>query len=230
MENWDPRLEPAYSIAEAARILRLNAATVGAWAKGTTYGKGERRGQMQPVFEIAQKSPPSLSFMNLLEAHVLGAITRTHGVKLQKTRDALRFVAQHMNVSRPLLSQRFQTDGKDLFVEHLGHLVTASRAGQTVIEALTLRLARIEWDEEGLGRALYPFTRPQIQESAPRLIRIDATIAFGRPVIAGTGIPAAEVAERFRAGESIDELCADFSRSQAEIEESIRWVAETRAA
>jgi uncharacterized protein (DUF433 family) len=41
-------------------------------------------------------------------------------------------------------------------------------------------------------------------------------------VLAGTGIPTAIVAERYKAGESIDELAEDYGRSRKEIEEAIR--------
>jgi len=51
---------------------------------------------------------------------------------------------------------------------------------------------------------------------------IDPRVAFGRPVIAGSGIPTAEVAERFNAGESINDLARDYERAPADIEEAIR--------
>ena len=51
---------------------------------------------------------------------------------------------------------------------------------------------------------------------------IDPHISYGRPVLVGTGIPTAVVAERYKAGESIDELAEDYGRSRKEIEEANR--------
>jgi uncharacterized protein (DUF433 family) len=51
---------------------------------------------------------------------------------------------------------------------------------------------------------------------------IDPHISYGRPVLVGTGIPTAVVAERYKAGEPIDELAEDYGRSRKEIEEAIR--------
>jgi uncharacterized protein (DUF433 family) len=51
---------------------------------------------------------------------------------------------------------------------------------------------------------------------------IDPRISFGRPVIAGTRIATAVIGERWRAGESVEALAADYGRSLAEIEEAIR--------
>ncbi len=44
----------------------------------------------------------------------------------------------------------------------------------------------------------------------------------GRPVLVGTGIPTAILAERYKAGESIDELALDYGCDRLQIEEAIR--------
>jgi len=62
-------------------------------------------------------------------------------------------------------------------------------------------------------------------DDAPRLIAIDPTISFGRPVIAGSSIPTAVLHERWKAGDSIQELAEDYHRPVAEIEEAIRYEA-----
>ena len=56
---------------------------------------------------------------------------------------------------------------------------------------------------------LYPFTRSQEIDN-PRLIVIDPRIAFGRLAIAATGIPTDILKERYRTGESIEELAEDY--------------------
>jgi uncharacterized protein (DUF433 family) len=48
-------------------------------------------------------------------------------------------------------------------------------------------------------------------------------------VIAGTGIPTAVVAERFQAGETIEEIAKDYRRSISEIQEAIRCELELAA-
>lgn len=68
---------------------------------------------------------------------------------------------------------------------------------------------------------LYPFTRKRTLEE-PRSIVIDPFISFGRPVLAGTGISTAIVTERFKAGETLDDLAKDYERSLLEIQEAIR--------
>ncbi|WP_243147238.1 DUF433 domain-containing protein [Scytonema sp. UIC 10036] len=48
-------------------------------------------------------------------------------------------------------------------------------------------------------------------------------IAFGRLVIAGTGIPIDILTERYEAGDSIDELAYDYEVNRLAIEEAIRY-------
>ncbi len=52
---------------------------------------------------------------------------------------------------------------------------------------------------------------------------IDPEVQFGRPVLAGTGIPTLVIANRYKAGESITDLARDYDRPEAEIEEAIRY-------
>ena len=59
---------------------------------------------------------------------------------------------------------------------------------------------------------------------------IDPHVSFGRPVITGTGILTAVIAERYKAGEAIAELAEDYGRESLEIEEAIRCELTSRAA
>ena len=87
--------------------------------------------------------------------------------------------------------------------------------------AFTDALKRIEWDDKGLPIKLFPYTHSDTRDS-PRIIVIQPGLAFGRPVIAGTGIPTEIIAERYKAGDSVKELAADYDRQETEIEEAIR--------
>jgi uncharacterized protein (DUF433 family) len=122
-----------------------------------------------------------------------------------------------------------ETNGKDLFIEHLGELINVSREGQLAMKGVLEQfLQRIERDPKGLAIRLFPFTRnvrlreESLAADAPRIVSIEPTIAFGRPVIAGSRIPTVEIAERFKAGDSFELLAGEYGRPIAEIEEAIR--------
>lgn len=221
-DRGDPRELPAYTIAEAAHYLRIPPATLRSWVVGRSYPVKSGRRFFAPVIIPPQKHPPLLSFLNLVEAHVLDVIRRQHEVSLPKVRQAVSYLQKEFHSRHPLAEQRLETDGQDLFIEVFNRLINISRQGQLAIrELLRAHLERIEWDLSGLAERLYPFTRKR-GFNEPKVIVIDPRISFGRPVLAGTGIPSAVIAERYKAGESIAELAADYGRQPFEIEEAIR--------
>jgi uncharacterized protein (DUF433 family) len=59
---------------------------------------------------------------------------------------------------------------------------------------------------------------------------MDPYVSFGRPVLAGTGITTAIIAERYKAGESIEELARDYDRVPHDIQEAIRCELDAKAA
>lgn len=217
------RTTPAYSLAEAAHYLNLPLTTLRAWCLG-------QRG-FRAVIRMDGKNPWALSFLNLVEAHVLAAIRREHKVPLPAVRKALRYVQDHLEVERPLVQAEFETDGLSLFVERLGQLINASKEGQTAMrEILQAHLRRIERDGKGLPIKLFLFTRRDGAEPGPAPVVVDPRIAFGRPVLVGRSVPTAVLADRFKAGESLKELARDYETSPAEIEEAIRCELDRQAA
>ena len=168
--------------------------------------------------------------MNLVEAHVLSALRREHQIRLAKIRVALAYLSQQMPSPHPLADHRFETDGLSIFIERYGQLINIGQPGQLAMRAvLETYLRRIERDAMGLVVRLYPFTNPSHTETS-RSIVIDPTIAFGRPVLARRGIPTVVIAQRYKAGESIDSLVKDYGCEQVEIEEAIRCELHLKAA
>ncbi len=226
-EIGDPRLVPAYTVAEAAHYLRMPEGTLRSWVIGRLYPVAGQSKRSRPLIHMDDPKRQYLSFINLVEAHVLAAIRRRHGVKLPKVRNAIDYVRRQFRVEHPLINQAFQTDGLDLFVERYGELVNASREGQSAMkEIIGLYLRRIEWDAKGLPIKLYPFTRDTQANAAPasdpRIVVMNPAISFGRPVLAGTGIPVSSIYERYKAGDSVADLAQDFRLEISAIEEAIR--------
>ncbi|MEH1949477.1 MAG: DUF433 domain-containing protein [Nostoc sp.] len=218
----DPRNIPTYSISDAARYLHIPAGTIRSWTIGRHYPIAKGSNFFKPLIPIRNLKPRLLSFTNLIEVHVLRAIRKHHEIDLGKVRDALDFIEEKFQVSQPLAGERFRTDGVDLFIERYGSLVNASKRGQTEMkDALNAHLQRIEPDDTGLAIKLYPFTRSH-EEDNPRFVVMDSRIAFGRLVIAGTGIATRVLAERYQAGDSIDDLAYDYDCDRLAVEEAIR--------
>lgn len=224
----DPREVPAYGIPEAAHYLGIPVATLRSWVIGRHYPVAAEERFFPPVIELADKKSRRLSFVNLVEAHVLNAIRREHKIRLPKIRRAIAFLRNKLHSKHPLSDQQFETDGLDLFVQKYGQLVNITQEGQLAMRSvLQLFLKRIKRDTQGMPKKLYLFTR-RAEAGEPLAVVMDPTISFGRPVLEGTSIPTMMLAERYKAGDTLDELAEDYGRPKQEIEEAIRY--EIRAA
>jgi uncharacterized protein (DUF433 family) len=136
-----------------------------------------------------------------------------------------------LEVRHPLIEQQFVTDGVDLFVDRIRDLVNVSQEGQLAMrEVLRLHLRRIERDPVGLPVRLYPFTRFPVEMDSTGPVVIDPAVSFGRPIIHRIGVPTLMIAERYKAGEGIDDIASDYAARRDEIEEAIRCELQIQAA
>lgn len=212
---------PIYGLSEAAQYLRVPLNTLRYWVRGA--------GSVPPLVRLAKSDPSRLSFMNLLECHMLSSMRAIYEVKIPRVRKALVNLAKYVEHKYPLVEQAFQTDRRDLFIEHLGSVVNLSKDQQILIPGvMEFYLERIERDPKGLFK-FYPFVMERTQNE-PKLILINPAVGFGKPVIAGTGISTAVVASRFNARESIDDLATEYGVKPRQIEEAIRWEQKTAVA
>jgi uncharacterized protein (DUF433 family) len=221
-EIFDPSDLPTYSIRDAARYLTIPAGTLRSWLHGRYYPVEGGKRYFEPLIQRPNPSVPQLSFINLVEAHVLRVIRRDYQIRLDKVRIALDYLEREFNLPHPIARAKFNTDGVDLFVESVGRLINASKDGQLVMQqTLQHLLQRVEWDENGIAKKLFLLTRRQTQNN-PKVLVIDPRLSFGRPVLVGTGTPTSVMAERYKAGESIDDLAEDYGCDRLQIEEAIR--------
>lgn len=240
----DPRELPVYGAREAAACLNVPESTLLRWTTGH-LGVG-------PVLTVDQ-GQRRLSFFNLLEAFVVDELRRRSRFSLQELRriidelrveyPQLRYPLAQVDVSvakevpphqYDVVSEsgaRFRKEAKrrgraGLFTQVPGEpLVNVSGRGRNLVltEVLHDFLKRVEKrPAEGIVR-LYPFITKDRNPDAPRTVAVDPTVAFGKPVIAGTGIPTAAVYQLFNAGDDIREIAEEYDRDPSEIEAAIRY-------
>lgn len=222
-EGRDPRAIGIYPLADAARFVRVPVATLRSWCVGRDYSTTAGGRRWEPIIATADVSSGRvrLSFKNLVEAHVL-SVLRDRDVSLDAIRSAVSFIRREFKTDHPFADVDAKSDRMHVYVEHLGQLWNASRGGQAAFEPIIARyLQRIERDENGIAQRLFPFTADREVE-APRLVVIDPRRRFGRPIIPG-GVETWVIHNRWRAGESTDEIAQDLDVSSAAVEEALRF-------
>jgi uncharacterized protein (DUF433 family) len=222
-QGRDPRDIPAYTYADAAAYLSLPLSTLRSWIRGYEYQTKGGRKLSKPVFYLPEPKLPRLSYMNLVEAFVLGSLRRKYKIDLQKIRTAIAALEREFGSRHPLAQHRFETNGIDIFVEKYGQLINVGRDGQLAMrDVLQSYLTRVEHDPAGKAARLYPFIRLN-GTAQPKHVVINPYVSFGKPVITGTGLPTRVVAERYKAGDSIPQIARDYGRKAEEIDDAIRY-------
>lgn len=219
----DLRDSPAYAIAEAARYLKLPRATLRSWVLGRDYPTAGGGAHFPPLIAPASSQPPLLSFWNLIEAHVLRSLRTDHGVPVQALRQSLHYAEKRLGIERLLLRKELCTSAGQIFLDEYGHLINLSASGQLAMRRLfEEHLKRVEWDERMFPIRLYPFIYPEAL-TADHLIVIDPRLSFGRPVLSSRGISTAAIAGRIDAGETVNDIAADYDLTAAEVEQAVLY-------
>jgi uncharacterized protein (DUF433 family) len=217
----DLRNEPAYTLAEAARYLKLPPATLRSWVAGRAYPKGKGTGRFDRLITPASSPPPLLSFWNLIEAHVLRSLRTQHGVPIHDLRNALAFAERKLGIERLLLRKELRTNAGRVFLDRYGELIELSASGQLAMRhLLEEHLKRVDWDEWQFPVRLHPFLAVEAT-AADRPISIDPKIAFGRPVLTKAGISTAAIADRIDANEDPADVAADYDLTVEDIEQAV---------
>ncbi len=210
----DLREFPRYSISEAAFYVRIPASTLTAWTRGQNYrtSRGVHR-TFEPLIELADPGNKLLSFYNLVEAHMLRSTTE-RGVPLRNVRRALDYIREAIPGGHPLLVHDFEVSGKEVFIQHLGDTVNATRYGQLAMRKILDRyLKRVERDARGLPLRVFPI-------NSKRLV-IDPQFSSGKPIVKDRGIVASVLWGRNRTGETIPEIAKDYGLTALEVKEAI---------
>lgn len=221
----DPREIPTYGILEASHLLKIPKDTLRSWIKGRNYPTIHGKKRFEPIIVLPDPDLPLLSFVNLVEAHILDAIRYKHNVPLKNVRAAVSHLRNRSNSKNPLADHWFLLKGLDLLIEDEDFLINATKQGQLEIkEVVTAYLKRVARDPAGAAVALFPYLdrHPHVTEE-PKVILIDPRISFGKPVLVGVGVPTSVVADRYAIGETVAELAHDYGCEASEIENAIEY-------
>ncbi|MGB7414350.1 MAG: DUF433 domain-containing protein [Thermosynechococcaceae cyanobacterium] len=231
MRDWNTDIYnvPTYSVSDAARYLRVPLVTLRTWIQGRTYTTKQGKQHFDPLIQRPNPELSQLSFANLIEAHVLRVIREVHGVRLDKVRTALDYLGNNLQQEHPFIQKTFKTDGISLFIDSMDKLVDVGRSGQLAMrETIVHLLDRVEWDENGIASRLFPFIQPE--GDASKLLYLDPRVSFGRPVIAGKGVPTIAIANLYEAGESITDIADEYDCTPKQVKAAIRFETLSRAA
>lgn len=214
---------PLYSFAEADRIVRVSPGTSRRWLKGYSFWWDGQRHNMPPVTPGLDEQE-AVAFVDLMEVATVSKL-REKGFSFKRIRQINAYCRLYLKEPRPLVTQKFKVAGRDIFLdEDFDVLVDVGREAGMLAwrEVLEPFLEDVEYENE-LARRWWPLGKK-------RMVVVDPDYGFGLPVIQGTGVRTEIIAERHRAGDSVEEIAYDFDVSPKQINDALRWEMPEQAA
>lgn len=189
-----------YTPAEAGRLLHVSAPKISRWLRGhQAHGR-----TYQPLWQSQVDLGDGrifLGFRDLMEVRIADKFIR-EGLSAQRVRSAIQLARSLIGEERPLSTDRFRTDGREIFLrvvetdehgeqrERLLNLFRRQYEFRQIIEPL---LRTIDFDEKGAPSLWWPLGRRGN-------IVVDPARSFGQPVDAETSVPtkALAIASQYR--------------------------------
>jgi uncharacterized protein (DUF433 family) len=230
LDPWDV---PAYTAAEAGRLVGLRAERVRRWLQGYEYryhptdGSTDRRIRQAPVIRRGEVDTPHATFLDLIDLLFVKKFL-DHGISLQRLRGALT-EADALIGGHHFAQRSFFTDGRNIYLQvkdRADALVELLSGGQWMIAPVIKQLAAEIRFHEGSGFAeqWYPLG------PASRVV-IDPCIAFGAPTVLDRGIETANVYDFYQAERKrIDIVCRWMDLNPGEVEDAVRFEQQLAAA
>ena len=216
----DERLErPRYSYAEADRIAGVTRGTCKRWTRGYSYQANGAPIAAAPVTPgIERIDEPGASFFDLIEVAAIGRL-KDVGWSLPVIRNAVESCQVMFNLYRPLVTERFKTDGRDFFVQRDDVLIELGigrhKGEQAWDQVLAPFLDTVAYEGE-FARRWWPQGRDQ------RVV-VDPDYGFGLPVIAGSGVRTEIIHEQMQGNVPRERIAREFNITPEEVGYAIQF-------
>jgi uncharacterized protein (DUF433 family) len=212
-----------YTVPDAARLTRVSTGRIRRWLRGYKFRtkKTERHsralwhGQLEPIDHSL-----ALGFLDLIEIRFVDAFLN-EGVSWAILRKAHAIGAETFKTDHPFCTQGFVTDGRDIFVEL--HKETGERSLLEIVnnqhmfrEIITPFLKELEFDTSQKLLRWRPST-------TRRLVVLDPTRNFGRPIVVQHGVPTEVLAGAAKVCDSLEEVSRWYEVPKAEIEDAVEF-------
>jgi uncharacterized protein (DUF433 family) len=212
-----------YTVPEASRLTRVASPRIRRWLKGYKFFSGDRehvsppvwRGQLQPV-----DGALALGFLDLMEIRVVDAFLRA-GVSWKTLREAERPGSERFRSTHPFCTQRFETDGRSIFVD-IGAdsdepILLEIINDQAVFDAITSPFFKdLEFSQDRVLERWWPL-------GDHRAVVVDPRRAFGKPIVVDRGVPTAILFGAVKASRSIDEVVFWYDVTKSSVVDAIEF-------
>jgi uncharacterized protein (DUF433 family) len=222
MSNVAPlpdKLLPIYPLAQVARVVGCNSETLRAWVRGRSYNSGGEKRKTKPLFGNSSTPRSALTFLDLIEAHMLHLIRKGYGIPMKNFKAAMEYLHEVGGDTHFLAHQNFIHDKRHLYLKADKRLISLSERGQHVnTVVISEGLQQLMYGEDGYADRFFPLISGKRQQN----IMLNPSTGYGQPALARLGVNVSAISSRFDAGEHISDIALDYGAANEDIEEAIR--------
>lgn len=212
-------LMPIYPLAQVARVVGCNAGTLQTWMRGRNYTSGGQKRRSKPLFGNASIPRSALTFLDLIEAHMLNLVRKGYGIPMKNFRSAMEYLHGIGGNIHFLAHKDFVHDKRHLYLKADKHLISLSERGQHVNTiVISEGLQQLMYGEDGYADRFFPLIGGKRQQN----VMLTPSTGYGQPALARIGVNVSAISSRFDAGEHISDIALDYGATNEEIEEAIR--------
>jgi uncharacterized protein (DUF433 family) len=212
-----------YTVPEAARLSRVSVGRIRRWLRGYKFRTKKKEhhspplwhGQLEPIDRSL-----ALGFLDLIEIRFVDAFLKA-GVSWTILRKAHERGMELFKTSHPFCTQRFKTDGREIFAElhkETGEssLIEIVHSQHVFVQIVSSFLKELEFSGSDVLLRWRPTT-------SRRLIILDPTRNFGRPIVAKHGVPTEILFRASKACGSVMEISRWYEVPEVEIEDAVEF-------
>jgi len=212
-----------YTVRDASHLTGVSTGRVRRWLRGYRY-RSRKKAYASPPLWHGQWEPIehnlALGFLDLIEIRFVDAFLKA-GVSWATLREARQRAEEMFQVSHPFCTNRFMTDGREIFVElhretgepSVIEIVTRQHVFADIIKPF---LKELEFAEGSGVVRWWPL-------GEGRNVVLDPTRNFGRPIVAGHGVPTEVLAKAAEVTGSVTEVARWYEVPEREIEDAMEF-------
>ncbi len=215
------KLLPVYPLAQVARIVGCNEGTLRTWMRGRSYVYGGKKYRSKPMFGDSSNPRAALTFLDLIETHMLHLVRKGYGIPMRNFRAAMDYLREIDGDTHFLAHKDFVHDKRHFYLKDDQRLISLSERGQHVnTTIISDGLKQLMYGEDGYADRFFPLIGGKRQQS----VMINPVIGFGQPTLMRLGVNISAISSRFDAGERLADLSSDYGATAEELEDALRSV------